>query len=428
MKKITAILVCLLLVASIAVAAFAAEEVKYTLTADKTSVERGDTVTFTVSTNGIESCKALSVRFEYDKDVFEYVSGAGLNVPGGAVGSMSTANNELAYAMFTLGTTVSVSGDFCTLQMKVLNDAAFAESDFKIVEATYTAADNSVAVVQGSSVKMSVVCANHTPVTTTTKEATCKEAGTKVTSCSVCGEVINTETIAKLPHTEKTEVTKAATCKEAGQKVTSCSVCGEVIDTETIAKLPHTEKTEVTKAATCKEAGTKVTSCSVCGEVINTETIAKLPHTNETVVTKAATCSEAGEKTVTCTVCGESETIAIEKLAHTWDEGVLTKEMTCTEDGQVTYTCTVCDATEVVAIDKLPHDFDEGVVTKEATTKAEGEKSYTCKDCGATKTEAIAKLETPKTDDNSMILAFVLLMVLSAAGVAVTVIGKKRVA
>ena len=128
------------------------------------------------------------------------------------------------------------------------------------------------------------------------------------------------------------------------------------------------------------------------------------------------------------TGCTETKTETIAKLAHTWDEGVMTKEMTCTEEGEVLFTCTVCDATEILAIDKLPHDFDEGVVTKEPTTKAEGEKTYTCKDCGATKTEAIAKLETPKTDDNSMILAFVLLMVLSAAGVAVTVIGKKRVA
>ena len=78
------------------------------------------------------------------------------------------------------------------------------------------------------------------------------------------------------------------------------------------------------------------------------------------------------------------------------------------------------------AIEKLAHTWDEGKVTTEPTTKAEGVKTYTCTVCGETKTEAIAKLETPKTSDDSMIVPFVLLMILSAAGVAVTVIGKKR--
>ena len=134
-------------------------------------------------------------------------------------------------------------------------------------------------------------------------------------------------------------------------------------------------------------------------------------------------------KTFTCeNGCGETKTEAIAQLPHTMDEGVQTKDTTCTEDGELTYTCSVCGAVETEAIVKLPHDFDEGKVTTPATTKQEGVKTYTCKDCGATETESIPKLKTPATDDNSMILPFVLLLVLSATGIAVTVIGKKKVA
>jgi len=276
-----------------------------------------------------------------------------------------------------------------------------------------------------------------------TKAATCKEAGVKTYTCSVCSET-KTEAIAKLTtHTydhacdttcnvcdetrttthswDNGVVTKAATCKEAGVKTYTCSVCSET-KTEAIAKLTtHTydhacdttcnvcDETRttthswsggvVTKAATCKEAGVMTYTCGICSET-KTETIAKLTtHTydhacdttcnvcDETrtithswsggVVTKAATCKEAGVMTYTCGICSETKTEAIAKLTtHTYDHACDT-------------TCNVCDETRTTT-----HSWDNGVVTKAATCKEAGVKTFTCGICSETKTEAIAKLTT----------------------------------
>ena len=394
MKKITAIFVCLLLVASLAVTAFAAEKVQVTLAANKTSASKGDVIDVTISISEMAECRSAGLIVIYDKTVFEFVKGSGectqedANMPQCKIVG---TNLSCSFTYDVDATPASISGKLFSFQMKVLDTAAFAESEITLKSTSNlkNKAGES-ATLEIAPVKVSIVCANHTPVTNTTKEATCKEAGEKVTTCSVCNAELGKESIEKLPHTPVTNTTKEATCKEAGEKVTTCSVCNEQLSKETVAKLPHTPVTTTTKEATCKEAGEKVTSCSVCNEVIKTEEIAKLPHTlGEFTETKAPTCAAEGEKTATCSVCNETVTEAIAKLEHTWDEGK---------------------------------------VTTEPTTKKEGVKTFTCTVCGETKTEAIAKLETPKTDDNSMIIPFVLLMILSAAGVAVTVIGKKRVA
>ncbi|MCM1567851.1 MAG: fibronectin type III domain-containing protein [Roseburia sp.] len=202
------------------------------------------------------------------------------------------------------------------------------------------------------------------------------------------------------PHTHTYDVgrvTKAATCKEAGVKTYTCTVCGET-KTEEIAKLTtHTyDAGKITKAATCKAAGVKTYTCTVCGGT-KTEAIPKLTaHTYDAgKITKAATCKAAGVKTYTCTVCGGTKTEAIPKLtAHTYDAGKITKAATCKAAGVKTYTCTVCGGTKTEAIPKLTtHTYDAGKITKAATCKAEGVKTYTCTVCKVTKTEKIPKAD-----------------------------------
>ena len=73
------------------------------------------------------------------------------------------------------------------------------------------------------------------------------------------------------------EITTPATCKDAGVKTFTCTVCGET-KTEEIAKLTtHTwNEGEITKPATLTEAGEKTFTCTVCGAT-KTEPIDKLP-------------------------------------------------------------------------------------------------------------------------------------------------------
>ncbi|MBQ7688655.1 MAG: dockerin type I repeat-containing protein, partial [Clostridia bacterium] len=136
-------------------------------------------------------------------------------------------------------------------------------------------------------------------------------------------------------------ITKDATCKEAGVKTYTCTVCGTT-KTEAIAKTTtHTWNAGVvTKAATCKEAGVKTYTCTVCGAT-KTEAIAKTTaHTwDGGKVTKEATETAAGVKTYTCTVCGATRTEPIPQLPTevkddasgitvTYDPGTYTQKIT----------------------------------------------------------------------------------------------------
>ena len=391
MKKFTAILVCMLLVASLAVTAFAANAVKIDLAAAKTNVTKGEVVDLTISIPEVANLRSGAVAVNYDKAVFEFVSGK-CTQGDAMVKSFKIMNNILSGSFTYAADEVpeAISGTVFTFKMKVLDSAEFGKSTISLSTGSLKTGAGATLDVTLGSVEMTVACAAHTEKTETTKEATCKEVGTKVTTCTACGATLKTEEIAKLPHTEKTEVTKAATCAAEGEKVTSCEVCKEVLKTEKIEKLAHTEKTEVTKEATCAAEGEKVTTCTECKATLKTEKIEKLAHTEETKVTKEATCAAEGEKITTCTACGESKTETIPALEHTWDEGTVTTPATAEKEGVKTYKCTTCKTAE--------------------------------------KTETIAKIESPATADNSMILPFVILMVLSAAGVAVAVIGKKRIA
>ena len=430
MKKFTAILVCMLLVASLAVTAFAANAVKIDLAAAKTNVTKGEVVDLTISIPEVANLRSGAVAVNYDKAVFEFVSGK-CTQGDAMVKSFKIMNNILSGSFTYAADEVpeAISGTVFTFKMKVLDSAEFGKSTISLSTGSLKTGAGATLDVTLGSVEMTVACAAHTEKTEITKEATCKEVGTKVTTCTACGATLKTEEIAKLPHTEKTEVTKAATCAAEGEKVTSCEVCKEVLKTEKIEKLAHTEKTEVTKAATCAAEGEKVTTCTECKATLKTEKIEKLAHTEKTEITKEATCAAEGEKVTSCEVCKEVlKTEKIEKLAHT-EEVKVTKEATCAAEGEKVITCTACGESKTETIPALEHTWDEGTVTTPATAEKEGVKTYKCTTCKtAEKTETIAKIESPATADNSMILPFVILMVLSAAGVAVAVIGKKRIA
>ena len=122
-------------------------------------------------------------------------------------------------------------------------------------------------------------------------------------------------------------VTKEATCKEAGVKTYTCTVCGAT-KTEEIPALPHTyDEGTVTKEATCTETGVKTYTCTECGAT-KTEEIAVNPDNHSWdagKVTKAATCTATGVKTYTCTACGATKTETIKKTAHTYTWKTTTK-------------------------------------------------------------------------------------------------------
>ena len=134
-----------------------------------------------------------------------------------------------------------------------------------------------------------------------TKEATCTAKGEKTYTC-ICGDSYK-EDIEKTSHVSGDwTVTKNPTCKETGTKVMNCTVCGTQMETANVEKTGHTSSEwTVTQAATCSTNGTQVKTCTVCGvETANETIVANGTHSyywdgNDTTRThKCSGCSYTG--------------------------------------------------------------------------------------------------------------------------------------
>ena len=300
-------------------------------------------------------------------------------------------------------------------------------------------------------------------------DASCTNKATYYYSCS-CGAKGTTtfETGSTLPHVyDQEKVAEAykvsgATCTKKAVYNHSC-VCGVKGTTtfEAGSLLAHvydkqvaTEQYKATPA-TCITQATYYKSC-YCGAK-GTETFAagaladhtfeiweKVDGDTHKSICSVVGCGEentakhtyseqltAGEETHwNACVCGEKK----DEVKHTYDE---TKWET---DADNHWHVCACGAKS----EAVKHNWDEGKVTVEATTEKAGEKTFTCKDCGKTKTEELPKVEAPeqeppkqeettpkeevppKTGDEFQFLTVLLLALLSAFGVVVSLLLKKR--
>ena len=75
MRKITSLVICIFMLAALALPAMAAEEsgMTFKLTADKTELVAGDTVTIMVEVDKGVACSNFGVIVQYDKTKFEFV-------------------------------------------------------------------------------------------------------------------------------------------------------------------------------------------------------------------------------------------------------------------------------------------------------------------------------------------------------------------
>lgn len=183
-------------------------------------------------------------------------------------------------------------------------------------------------------------------------------------------------------------VTKAATCKENGEMTYKCTICGEVVRTDVIAKTTeHSYNVgEITTAATCTATGVKTFTCTVCGET-KTQEIEALGHDYSIFVEEVvATCKETGVKVMKCSRCDEKDyqEIALDPNAHDWnktgtDNGDGTHTVTCKNDGThtnivehsyVDEVCSVCGAKKPASEDKFT--IVESIAAGENTVEKDG--------------------------------------------------------
>ncbi|MBQ7379270.1 MAG: hypothetical protein IJW70_06270 [Clostridia bacterium] len=193
-------------------------------------------------------------------------------------------------------------------------------------------------------------------------------------NCDTCNH-----SMACVTHTEATreENRVESTCTKLGSydKVTYCSVCDDVIKTESISipTIAHTlTKTEAVTATCSKPGNIAYWTCSACGkyfshsagtdiyEIEENKWVTTVPHTPG----DEATCTTAQ----ICTVC-KTELVAI--LGHDYDEQfTIDQEATCTEAGSKSRHCSRCDSTtEVTEIPAIEHDWDVTYTVNEQETE-----------------------------------------------------------
>ena len=240
-------------------------------------------------------------------------------------------------------------------------------------------------------------------------------------------------TVWNTPHSHTAgewETVTEPTATATGEKVRRCTLCGRVVDRETIDKLPHDHiagdwvtVTEPTATAT----GERVRRCTICDEIMDRETIDKLTHEHiagEWVTVTEPTITATGEKVRRCTICDEiTDRETIDKLPHDHIAGdwVTVTEPTATATGETVRRCTLCVVlVDRETIDKLPRPLDpdtvpgmpKGAANLADLTGATGDDIFTVKNGKITaKAAESGTLDVPVTptglEDDTYVLSFI---------------------
>lgn len=378
MKKIISLLVCLVLVFSLSISAFAAGSAKVNSDASANVIKVGDTVVVTVSLSDCAPFKSMALTPNFDKNVFEIVSGEWL-LDGAALSNFNGTSAAIAYS-----NAVEKSGDIFKYVLKVKDNATLKNTTIK----TDAVIKNGAASVESTagSATVKVICKNHSfgawsKADNNNHKHTCTACGTAESSA----------------HTwNGGTITKAATCKETGVKTYTCTVCNAT-KTETIATTTnHTfGNWTQTKEPTCTTKGTESRTCSICQKVETKDIAAKGHSMGKWTTAKEATCEEKGSQTRTCSKCSHKETKDIKALGHKFSNPTVTKEPTCSEEGIESGKCTRCDKETTNTLPKKEHTFGEAVVVTPATETAVGKQTKTCTICNT-----VVEEEIPMIDKN----------------------------
>lgn len=372
MKKVSIVIVTILLLTALTITAFATElAIKVTVKDD--TLHRGDSITVTVSVPEKFSCKSGILLIGFDNSIFTRGDSAWLleNL------AVSEPNGD---AVFAMSSEREISGKIYQFQLKVADNAAYGKYPVNVTLSLRDGSGNTHTVNQ--TLTIAVECDHKYDSGEVTKEATCTAEGTKIRTCTLCGNK-RTDKITKLGHKyDDGVVSKEPTCTEKGEKLFTCSRC-EKTKTEEIDPAGHVYDSD------CD------TDCNTCGEIRTVE------HNYDTHWTSDETGHWHG-----CADCGH----VLELFPHTpGPEATETTEQLCLDCGFVLQTFkphehvssgdwlgdennhwNQCACGE--NIDSAAHDWVEG--TKDSVT---GAITYSCSVCGYVKT-VMPEPTIPETD------------------------------
>ncbi len=155
-----------------------------------------------------------------------------------------------------------------------------------------------------------------------TTNATCDKAGSEVTKCKRCGEVLSTKSIPALGHdwSGGYKTHDQSNCKLSGSTgINYCMRCGKM-ETFVYDTVDHNIVTD-SVTATCTTGGTAKTYCKDCGKVFATKNTSALGHNWVTDKEVAWTCTTDGWVEKHCSRCGEKKAYAPAKPSTTVHSG-----------------------------------------------------------------------------------------------------------
>ena len=334
MKKIVSLVLTLTMLISLLVVPAHAASYGISLTADKTTVKKGDQVTFTVSIDKVDvAIGALTLKLFYDSAKLEFVSKEKTDVFSASDLDFTlqddATSNWVNYAYTTAGegqaigaksklftatfkVVAATSGSVApTLKCTEFFDAGLEDLVFTIAPATVTVPQGVTGVsLDKTTLTLAVndtgkLTATVTPDNATNKNVTWKSSNTSVATVSADGTVT-----AKNAGTATITVTTAD-----GGKTATCTVT--VVDCKHDGTINHVEA----KTATCTATGNiEYWECAKChtkwsdvgkNTVVTNVTTDKVPHQFTKEVKDAKTLKTAGNCMTeavyykSCSVCGE---------------------------------------------------------------------------------------------------------------------------
>ena len=162
---------------------------------------------------------------------------------------------------------------------------------------------------------------------TITEYPTCTTTGTEEKHCTICSDLLDTQTIPKVAHTWPSTwtVTEYPTCTTTGTEEKHCTICSDLLDMQTIPKVAHTWPSSwtVTQYSNCWQPGKEVKLCTVCSFKLAEQTTALDPNNHSGYTyneeTTSPTCTTSGVSTTFCSGCdGALSTASIAALGHVW--------------------------------------------------------------------------------------------------------------
>lgn len=434
MKKriIGFLLACVMMLTLLPTMAFASTTT-LTVTANKTKVNPGDTVTFTVSIGAVEKLRSL-----------EFV----LDVPAGmtyVANSAKTANN----LKDTLGT---AAADWTELTKKftAYGDGAYTNSKDTVLLTFNCTVDTAAGLGSKNVTIKEVVVGNSEDVeidNTVSPAVVTVEAKTiKVTSVAVSPKTLNLEvgqtrtltaTVTPDNATDKTVTWTSSNDKvatvvdgtvaavgEGTATITATAANGKKDTCKVTVKVPahkHTPVAVPAQESTCMEKGWEAYyKCSVCDAVVDKDgkaaQIVYLPlAAHKLTETKAvpATCTEDGKEAYwTCSVCkkmfadkdGKKEIKAPVKVAALGHDVVLNKTPVVagvpgTQMALFSATCKNCDKTVYVANLIMPENTINVIAKQSDNSKKDFSKAVTFGVKASDSKETLKFTIDPVTDD-----------------------------